>query len=71
MEIGLVDPVMYQVLMTDALAEARNHADAETASARDGADAERALALRRVLADLEGELAGRLTGAPGGVAVPW
>ncbi len=71
MEIGIADPVMYEVLLGDALAEARNHADAETAAARDDGDALRATALRRVVADLEGDLAGRLTGSAGQIAVPW
>ncbi len=74
MEIGIADPVMYEVLMADVLAEARNHADAETASARDGDDARRAKALRRLVEDLEGDLEGRLRGAPGAAGastVPW
>ena len=71
MEIGIADPVMYEVLLGDVLAEARNHADAETAAARNDDDALRARALRRLVEDLEEDLAGRLTGAGGEIAVPW
>ena len=71
MEIGIVDPVMYDVLLADALAEARNHADAETACARDAGDALRAGELRRLVRDLEDDLDGRLTGTAGQITVPW
>lgn len=71
METGIADPVMYEVLLGDVLAEARNHADAETAAARDDGDALRAQALRNVVEDLEGDLSGRLTGSAGRVAVIW
>jgi hypothetical protein len=71
MEIGIVDPVIYDVLLADALAEARDHADAETASARDDGDALRAVELRRLVRDLEDDLDGRLMGAAGQITVPW
>ena len=71
MEIGIVDPVMYDVLIADGLAEARNHADAETACACDAGDALRAGELRRLVLDLEDDLDGRLMGAAGQIAIPW
>ncbi len=70
MEIGIVDPVMYDALLADALAEARSHADAETACARDDDDALRAGQLRRMVSDLESDLDGRLMGAAGQIAIP-
>lgn len=56
METGIVDVDAYDVLKLDALAELRNHADAESAAARDDEDERRAGEIRRMAEDLEHRL---------------
>ena len=56
METAPFDPDMGDDIRQDALAELRNHADAEAASARTTQDAERSEELGRMAEDLERRL---------------
>ncbi len=53
MEIAPFDPDMGSEIRQDALAELRNHADAEAASARTPQDTERSQEIQRMADDLE------------------
>ena len=53
METAPFDPDMGSDIRQDALAELRNHADAEAASARTTEDVERSEEIRRMADDLE------------------
>ena len=56
METAPFDPDLGLDVRQDALAELRNHADAEAASARTTEDVERSQTLQRMADDLEHEL---------------
>ena len=56
METAPFDPDMGSDIRRDALAELRNHADAEAASARTTEDVERSQTLQRMADDLEHQL---------------
>lgn len=53
METAPFDPDMGSDIRQDALAELRNHADAEAASARTTQDVERSQVIQRMADDLE------------------
>ena len=56
METAPFDPDLGSDIRQDALAELRNHADAEAASARTTEDVERSEEIRRMADDLEREV---------------